>query len=222
MTFESFVPGPCNRQALDAALFTARHPGGEPLYIFGPSGTGKTHLLRAVEDHIRRTRPELSLICVQSEQFLALLIQSIRWDCREEFDKTYGSAHVLLLDDLQFLADKPTTYETFLALCRKLHASGRQVVVTADRAPEDEFFSRGQVVGLELPRRETRKRIITAMSEHLGLALEPEVVELLTDSVTDSVRHIEGTLKRLLAWRDLMDLPPTLENAARILKDSEQ
>ena len=219
MTFESLIPGPCNRQALEAALLAASSPGGNPLYIFGPAGTGKTHLLRAMEDHIRRTRPELSVICIPSEVFLAELIQAVRHDCRAEFDSRYHSAQVLLLDDLQFITDKETTFRTFQEICRAIQTRGGQVVVTADRAPEDDFFSRGTVIRLEFPDFETRRKIIAALSEEMDLPLEPEVAALLAESFPGSVRQLTGAFQRLRAYRDLMDLPPTLENAVAILAD---
>ena len=222
MTFESLIPGPCNRQALEAALLAASNPGGDLLYIFGPAGTGKTHLLRAVEDHIRRTRPELSVICIPSEVFLAELIQAIRHDRREEFDSRYHSARVLLLDDLQFIADKETTFRTFREICREIQTRGGQVVVTADQPPTDDFFARGTVVRLEFPDLETRRKILAALSEEMDLPLEPEVTALLAESFPGSVRQLTGAFKRLRAYRDLMDLPPTLENTVRILADIQK
>ena len=217
MTFDTFIPGVCNAAALEAALAAARDPGGAPLYIFGPTGVGKTHLLQAIADHLRRIRPSLKVVFVHADRFLADLIQAICRSTLDEFDEKYRRADVLLLDDLQFLMDKETSFVTFVDICRQ----AGQVVVTADRPPVEELFTHGRVVKLDPPDAETRTRILRAKAARLELALDPAVEELLVRTFPDNVRILEGALTRLLAYRDLLDLPITPENAARLLSDSE-
>ena len=216
-TFQSFLPGTCNAPALEAARRAAEN--GTPLYLYGPTGTGKTHLLRAVEEHLSHTRPELTLVRTNADMFLAELIQAVLHARQGEFRDKYRTAHVILLDDLQFLENRETSWETFVDICKEYLADGRQVVVTADHSPRDPFFSRFPTAQLYPPDCHASSQILSAKADRMGLALEPDVLDLLAQSLPGNAHHLEGMLKRLLALRDLMDLSPTRETVAGILAD---
>lgn len=219
MTFDAFVSAPCNAPALEAALHAAVDPGSGALYLFGPAGAGKTHLLRAIEHRIASTRPELSLIRVNADVFLAQAVHAGLRSRREEFEETYRQADVLLLDDLQFLEDKETAWSVVQNICREFIQQDRLVVVTSDHPPLDPFFSRFQAIPMDTPDALACRQIIEAMAQGMDLTLAPEVVDLVADSAQGNLCRGKGILKRLLAFRDLMDLPPTPENTARILAD---
>ncbi len=230
-SFENFIDGPSNMMPLRAAMFVAEHPGDEiynPLYIYGPPGVGKTHLLYAIANSISRDRPDLNIVYVKGDQFTNELVQAILTASTVEFKKKYRQADVLLVDDVQFIAGKESTQEEFFHTFNELFDYHKQIVLTSDRTPnemptlEDRLkgrFGDGVMVRIAPPDNETRKRIIKAKVQKLGLALDDECVEYASERLCDNVRQIEGGLKKIRAYRDLSGMELTLENIAQTIDD---
>ena len=225
-TFSSFVVGLSNRLAFSAARAVADAPGQgyNPLFIYSGVGLGKTHLLHAI-GHTCASRG-LSVLYVTSEQFTNEFISPIRNRTTEEFRSRYRSVQVLLMDDVQFMSGKEQTHEGFFHTFNDLHNSGRQVVITSDRPPralalmEDRLRSRfewGLIADIQPPDLETRMAILESKADQLGLNLEDSIIELIAKRVQKNVRELEGSLNRMVAYSQLMNVAINLESTSRIL-----
>ena len=225
-TFSSFVVGFSNRLAFSAAQAVADAPGTSynPLFIYSGVGLGKTHLLHAI-GHTCASRG-ISVLYVTSEQFTNEFISAIRNRTTEEFRSRYRSVQVLLMDDVQFMSGKEQTHEGFFHTFNDLHNSGRQVVITSDRPPkalalmEDRLRSRfewGLIADIQPPDLETRMAILASKADQLGLKLEDSIIELIAKRVQKNVRELEGSLNRLVAYSQLMNVAINLESTSRIL-----
>ena len=229
--FSSFIPGTSNPIPLRAAMHVAEHPGDtvyNPLYLYGPPGVGKTHLIYAIASHIAQRRPEATILCIKGEQFTSELIQAIAQGATAAFKTKYRNADILLVDDIQFMVGKEATQEEFFHTFNALYEQGKQIVLTCDQPPGDLHplqdrlkgrFGEGFMVKLVPPDAETRALIIRAKAKDLGLSLSDEVIDYLTARLCDNVRQIEGGLRKILAFRDLSEMRLTLENIAKILED---
>ena len=231
-SFGSYVTGESNRIAVRIAQAAADDPGQEvynPLFIYGPTGVGKTHLLYAIANRTMECHPELKVVYVRGDQFTNELIHAIGEGTTADFKQRYRyEADVLLVDDIQFIAGKERTQEEFFHTFNELYAHKKQIVMSADRKPSDmatledrlrSRFGEGILVGISVPDPNTRQSIIRAKAERLGLELDGETVAYLTDRLRDNVRQIEGALKKLRAFRDLGALELTLPNVIRTVED---
>jgi chromosomal replication initiator protein len=225
-TFASFVVGPSNQLAYCAANAVADSPGQayNPLFIYSGVGLGKTHLLHAI-GHLCAENGQ-SALYVTSEQFTNDFISAIRNRTTEEFRNRYRGVQVLLMDDVQFLSGKEQTHEGFFHTFNDLHTSGRQVVITSDRPPhelallQDRMRSRfewGLIADIEPPGLETRIAIVRLKAELLGVKLADDIIELMAKRVQNNVRELEGSLNRIVAYAQLMNVPITYESVAKIL-----
>ena len=227
-TFESFVVGPSNRLAFSAAHAVADTPGVSynPLFLYSGAGLGKTHLLQA----IGRTcaMRGMSVLYVTSEQFTNEFIAAIRSRTTEDFRKRYRSVHMLLVDDVQFLSGKEQTHEGFFHTFNDIHNSGHQVVVSSDRPPrelplmEERLRSRfewGLIADIQPPDLETRMAILATKADEMHVGLEEAVIELIAKRVQRNVRELEGSLNRMVAYAQLMNVDLTLDTTERILND---
>ena len=227
-TFESFVVGPSNRLAFSAAQAVAETPGVayNPLFLYSGAGLGKTHLLQA----IGRTcaMRGMSVLYVTSEQFTNEFITAIRNRTTEDFRKRYRSVQMLLVDDVQFLSGKEQTHEGFFHTFNDLHNSGNQVVVSSDRPPralplmEERLRSRfewGLIADIQPPDLETRMAILASKADEMHVGLEEAVLELIAKRVQRNVRELEGSLNRMVAYAQLMNVDITLDTTERILND---
>ncbi len=227
-TFESFVVGPSNRLAFSASHAVAETPGVayNPLFLYSGAGLGKTHLLQA----IGRTcaMRGMSVLYVTSEQFTNEFIASIRSRTTEDFRKRYRSVQMLLVDDVQFLSGKEQTHEGFFHTFNDIHNSGHQVVVSSDRAPrelplmEERLRSRfewGLIADIQPPDLETRMAILASKADEMHVGLEDAVIELIAKRVQRNVRELEGSLNRMVAYAQLMNVDLTLDTTERILND---
>ena len=225
-TFQSFVVGPSNQLAYCAANAVADSPGQayNPLFIYSGVGLGKTHLLHAIGH--RCAENGQSALYVTSEQFTNDFISAIRNRTTEEFRSRYRGVQVLLMDDVQFLSGKEQTHEGFFHTFNDLHTSGRQVVITSDRPPhelallQDRMRSRfewGLIADIEPPGLETRIAIVRLKAELLGVKLADDIIELMAKRVQNNVRELEGSLNRVVAYAQLMNVPITYESVAKIL-----
>ena len=230
-TFESFVVGPSNRLAFSAAQAVAETPGVayNPLFLYSGAGLGKTHLLQA----IGRTCAVrgLSVLYVTSEQFTNEFITAIRTRTTEDFRKRYRSVQMLLVDDVQFLSGKEQTHEGFFHTFNDLHNSGNQVVVSSDRPPrelplmEERLRSRfewGLIADIQPPDLETRMAILSSKADEMHVGLADAVIELIAKRVQRNVRELEGSLNRMVAYAQLMNVDITLDTTEQILNEVTQ
>ncbi len=226
--FNSFVEGPSNRLAFSAAQAVVEAPGKmyNPLFIYSGVGLGKTHLLHAIGQ--ASTDLGLDALYVSSEQFTNEFISAIRNRTTEEFRSRYRSVQVLLIDDIQFMSGKEQTQEGFFHTFNDLHNSGQQIVITSDRPPktlallEDRLRSRfewGLIADIQPPALETRMAILKSKAEAHQLSISDSIIEYIAKRVQKNVRELEGSLNRLVAYSDLMNVPVTLDLASRVLQD---
>ena len=225
-TFDSFVVGGCNQLAYSAARAVAESPGDayNPLFLYSGVGLGKTHLLHAI-GHICASRGR-SVLYVTSEQFTNHFVSAIRNRTTEDFRSHYRGVQVLLMDDVQFLSGKEQTHEGFFHTFNDLHTSGHQVVITSDRPPsalallQDRMRSRfewGLIADIEPPGLETRMAILASKAEQLKIGIDDSIIELIAKRVQKNVRELEGSLNRIVAYLQLMNVDITYESTTRIL-----
>ena len=229
-TFDNFVVGPSNRFAHSAAIAVSKTPGQvyNPLFIYGPPGVGKTHLLYAIANGIRKANPAANIVYIKGDQFTIELIEAIQNGKNIEFRSKYREADLFLIDDVQFIAGKEATQEEFFHTFNKLYEEHKQIVMTSDRKPsdmstlEDRLKSRfewGLLADIQPPDYETRMAILKNKAKQLGLQLDDDVCNYIAINVTNNVRQIEGTVKKILAYRDLNDMPMDLPNISRAIDD---
>ena len=199
-----------------------------PLFIYGDSGLGKTHLLYAIANALRKKRPDARIVYVKGDDFTNELIASIRENRNAEFREKYRQTDILLMDDIQFIAGKIQTQEEFFHTFNTLYESGRQIVLTSDRPPkeitqlEDRLRTRfewGLMVDVAPPDFETRFAIIQNKAAMLGVKLPGDVMDYIAENITSNVRQIEGTLNKILAYRDLLDDQVNEETVGRAIRD---
>ena len=229
-TFDNFVVGPSNRFAHSAAIAVSKTPGQvyNPLFIYGPPGVGKTHLLYAIANGIRRENPNANIVYIKGDQFTIELIDAIKNGTNIEFRNKYREADLFLVDDIQFIAGKESTQEEFFHTFNKLYEDHKQIVLTSDRKPDDMLtleerlrsrFLWGLTADINPPDYETRMAIIKNKARQLGLTLPDDVCDYIAVNITSNVRQIEGTVKKILAYRDLNNMPLDLPNISRAIDD---
>lgn len=227
-TFEAFVVGSGNRMAHAAAMAVAEAPAERynPLFLYGGSGLGKTHLLHAIGNSAKQR----GLVCryVTSEAFTNELISAIRSHSQEAFRNRYRYVDMLLMDDVQFIAGKESTQEEFFHTFNALHGANKQIVLTSDRAPkmmvtlEDRLRSRfewGLMVDIAPPDLETRMAILQHKVAQMGCTIPADVIEFVAKQIQSNVRELEGALTRLLATSEMTGRPITIQFARDTLAD---
>lgn len=226
--FDDFVVGESNRYAHAAAIAVADPKGKafNPLFIYGGTGLGKTHLMQAIGHKMHETDKRLRVLYVTSEQFINGFIDSIQNKKHMEFRNAYRNVDLLLIDDVQFLTGKERTQTEFFHTFNALYDAGKKVVVTSDRPPrdlstlEDRLRSRfewGLLVDIQPPDLETRIAILRKKAEHEGIKLPNDVVLFIAERITQNIREMEGALKRLRMTSSLHDRPIDLEAARDVL-----
>ena len=230
-TFENFIKGPSNQFAFAAAQAVAANPSGayNPLFIYGGSGLGKTHLLTAIQTEIKRTHPDFVIMYVTCEQFTNELIAAIRAGSTEDFRMKYRVADLLLVDDIQFIAGKKQTQEEFFHTFNTLYESGKQIVLTSDRPPremtqlEDRLRTRfewGLTADIQPPDFETRVAIVKRKAELLNLDLPDDVAEYIANHLKQNIRQLEGAVKKLNAYYMLEGIAPCIGVTTTAIKDT--
>ena len=229
-TFETFVVGSSNQFAHAAAMAVANNPAGayNPLLIHGPSGLGKTHLLYAIAAEIHKHHPSFNIVYVKGDQFTNELIAAVQEGRNVEFRSKYRNADLFLMDDIQFIAGKASTEEEFFHTFNNLYEAKKQIVLTSDRPPEEMLkledrlktrFQWGLLADIIPPDYETRMAIIKNKADSLGLELPDDVCTYIAENITANVRQIEGTVKKIMAYRDLNGMTVDVPSVSRAIKD---
>ena len=226
-TFDNFVEGSSNKFARAACYAVATEPNSyNPLFIYGHSGLGKTHLLYAIINHMKKEHPDLKIVYKRCETFLDELIRAIKGGSTAAFKEKYRSADVLLIDDVQFLAGKEQTQEEFFHTFSVLYESDRQIILTSDRPPkeikplEDRLrtrFEGGLLADVQPPSFELRLAIIKKKADNMGLSISNEIIEYMAERLQNNIRQIEGVLKRIHAIYSLTSAEVTKEKVDEVI-----
>ena len=232
-TFDTFIVGRSNEFAYAACTAVAGSKSSSPIYnplfIYGPSGLGKTHLLTAIAQEFKKNQPYANIIYVTGEAFANELIGSIHQKKdTSQFHQKYRSVDILLVDDIQFIAGKESTQEEFFHTFNDLYKMGKQIVLTSDRPPkdiktlEDRIRSRcewGLIADISVPDFETRMAIIKRKAELLQLVIPDEVAEFIANKLKTNIRQLEGAVKKLKASKHLLGTQITISMAQSVIKD---
>ena len=228
--FDSFVVGGANDIARAASMQVSINPGKlhNPLFIYGGSGLGKTHLMQAIGNHAKEVNPNAKIIYTNSEQYVKEYVTSLRLQDQDEFQRVYRSADILLIDDIQFIAGKEGTSQEFFNTFNALYESGKQIILTSDKYPneieglEERLVSRfgyGLTVSVDMPDLETRIAILLKKSHDLGQRLPSETAAFIAENVRTNIRELEGALNRVLTTSRFNHKEPTMEVAQACLRD---
>ncbi len=229
-TFENFVVGPNNQLAHATAMSVSRAPATQynPLFIYGGTGLGKTHLMQAIGHRIMEERPYLKVLYVPSEQFINEFIQAIRGSTLTSFKIKYRNVDILLIDDIQFIEKKEQTQEEFFHTFNTLHNNKKQIVISSDRPPKDlstledrlrTRFEWGMTADIDLPNLETREAILRNKAERENIDISDEVLYFIARRIKSSIRALEAALVRLNAVATLYNEPISIHHAKEHLKD---
>jgi len=229
-TFDNFIVGSSNKFAHAAAIAVAENPGKayNPLFIYGNSGLGKTHLLLAIGQEIHSRSPEKSIAYIKGDEFTNQMVKSLRENKAEEFRTKYRNVSLFLVDDIQFIAGKQGTQEEFFHTFNNIYEAGNQIVITSDRPPmemaqlDDRLRTRfewGLMADIQPPDLETRMAITRNKAAQLGLILSDDAVEYIATNITSNIRQLEGVIKRLTAYKEILDDVITIDSVKRAIKD---
>jgi len=227
--FSNFVVGKANELAHAAAMAVAAKPGTayNPLYIYGGSGLGKTHLLQAIGHHVLESRPDAKIMYVTCERFTNEYISAVRSGRGKEFKDTYRSVDVLIVDDIQFLTGKEGTQEEFFHTFNAIHQNNRQIVLSSDRSPKDiqglesrllTRFEWGMITDVSAPDFETRVAILEAKSREKRMEMSSEILRYIAGTVQMNVRELEGALNKIVAYHQFKNTPVTLDSVQTLLQ----
>ena len=229
-TFDNFIVGASNKFAHAACVAVANNPADNynPLFIYGPSGLGKTHLMSAIVNQIKRKNPKAKVVYIKGEEFTNEMIESLSSKSMNKFHEKYRKCDVLLIDDIQFIAGKTSTQEEFFHTFNTLHENCSQIVLSSDRPPKDiatledrlkTRFEWGLIADIQPPDLELRIAIIKKKAEQADITLSDEVATFLAENLRSNIRQIEGTIKKLSAIAFLEGKAITMDIAANCLQE---
>ena len=229
-TFDNFIVGNSNKFAHAAAISVAKNPGASynPLFIYGNSGLGKTHLLLAIGHYIQENDPSKKIAYIKGDDFTVQMVKAIQEGSGEEFRSKYRNVDLFLVDDIQFIAGKQATQNEFFHTFNNLYEAGHQIVITSDRPPmemstlDDRLrtrFEGGLMADIQPPDLETRMAITRHKSAQRGLILSNEAVEYIAEKITSNIRQLEGVINRLTAYKEIINDVITTESVDRAIKD---
>ncbi len=227
-TFDRFIVGSSNKFAHAAAVAVAEHPGEtyNPLFIYGNSGLGKTHLLLSIGQYIHEHSPEKKIEYIKGDEFTNQMVKSIKEGTAEEFRTRYRNVDLFLVDDIQFIAGKERTQNEFFHTFNNIYEAGHQIVITSDRPPmemallDDRLrtrFEGGLMADIQPPDLETRMAIIRNKAAQLGLMLSDEAIEMIAEKITSNIRQLEGAIKALTAFKEILDRVITLDDVNTVI-----
>ena len=230
-TFERFVVGSTNKFAYTAAQKVAEEPGGtyNPLFIYGQSGLGKTHLLHAIANRVGKNHPGYRILYIQSEDFVNELITTLRrGKDMQEFRDKYRSVDLFLMDDVQFIAGKDSSEEELFHTFNTLYEQKKQIVFTSDRPPHEMIrleqrlrtrFEQGLPADIQPPDYETRVALLKNKAVERGISLPDTVLSYVAENITSNVRQIEGVVNKIMAFQELMGAQVDVETTVRAVRD---
>lgn len=230
-TFERFVVGSTNKFAFTAAQKVSDEPGGSynPLFIYGQSGLGKTHLLHAIANRVRKNHPGYRILYIQSEDFVNELITNLRrGKDMQEFRDKYRNVDLFLMDDVQFIAGKDSSEEELFHTFNTLYEQKKQIVFTSDRPPHEMLrleqrlrtrFEQGLPADIQPPDYETRMALLKNKALERGISLPDPVLSFLAENITSNVRQIEGVVNKIMAFQELDGKPVDVETTIRAVRD---
>ena len=230
-TFDRFIVGNSNKFAYAAAKAVAAHPGGQdynPLFIYGNSGLGKTHLLFAIGQSIHEHFPKKRIAYVKGDDFTNRMINSLQNRKMQEFRDEFRKVDLFLVDDIQFIAGKQSTQEEFFHTFNSIYEAGNQIVITSDRPPlemsllDDRLrtrFEGGVMADVQPPDLETRMVIIRNKAAQLGLILSEDAILYIANNITANIRQLEGVIKKLTAYKEILNEVITTESVKRAIED---
>lgn len=230
--FENFVVGRGSELAYAAAQAVSNRPGEayNPLFIYGGVGLGKTHLIQAVGNALLKKNPQTNIMYVSAEKFSNDFIESIRNGSAKDFQGRYRNIDVLLIDDIQFIAGKDHTQESFFHTFNELHQQNKQVILTSDRPPkaipalEDRLKSRfewGMIADVGAPDFETRVAILSKKCEEKAFVLSEKAIHTIATIVQNNIRELEGALNKIIVYHQLKNAEPTLDSIKSLLSGLE-
>lgn len=230
-TFDSYVEGDCNRVARRAGKTVAEKPGGtafNPLVVFGGTGLGKTHLVQAIGNEVKRHHPNKVVLYVSSEKFINQFIDHGRNNAINDFINFYQHIEVLIIDDVQFFAKAEKSQDAFFSIFNHLHQTGKQLILTSDKSPKDleglndrllSRFRWGLSTDIQVPNYETKIEILEKKMKNDGFEMSNEVVKYIAYNINSSVRELEGALISLLAQSSLNKREIDLELTKKVLRN---
>ena len=229
-TFENFVVGSSNKFAQSVSLAVSEAPAYayNPLFLHGGVGLGKTHLMHAIGNYIKKDNPDAKIVFLSAEQFTNELINSIKDNRNQEFRDKYRNIDVLLIDDIQFIAGKTTTEEEFFHTFNALHEANRQIVLTSDRSPNEmknlterlrSRFGWGMVCEIHQPDYETRVAILRKKAQDENVVVSDEIIEFIAERVESNIRELEGIFNRVVAYRSLINKELTIDVVMGLLSE---
>ena len=228
-TMENYVEGDCNKLARSAGLAIAKKPGGtafNPLFIYGSVGLGKTHLIQAIGNEILKHHSEKGVLYLSSEKFTQQVIHAIKNNSIDDFMAFFQNVEVLLLDDIQFLANRVKTQEIFFHIFNQMHQIGKQIIISSDRAPKDlqgmeerliSRFKWGLSADLQAPDFETMMAILEHKSKAAGISFSQDVKHYICDNIRHNIRELEGVIVNLIAHASLTRKEVDIELAQKVI-----
>ncbi len=231
LTFDNFIKGDSNSLALAAAKAISKKPAADrnnPLFIYGDSGLGKTHLLTAICIETKNNFPDFNILMVDGESFTNEFIYSVQNNQSSYFHQKFREADMLLVDDIQFIGGKEQTQEEFFHTFNSLQRAGKQIVLVSDRPPREirslhdrlqTRFLSGLIVDIQPPKYETRVAIVRRKAELLELELPEDVIDFLANKLKNNIRQLEGSVKKLNAYQKMEGIDPSLTAANDAIKD---
>lgn len=231
-TFDNFVVGSSNDLAFAAGQAVAKYPGEKynPIFIYGGAGLGKTHLIQAIGNEIRRAKTDMSVLYVSSETFVSEFLDAVQFKKKGFADK-YRSVDVLIVDDIQFIAGRQATQEAFFHTFNHLHQANKQIILSSDKPPKSiptlterlrSRFEWGMSIDIQMPDYETRIAIVRTKAALSGVELSEETAEYLAKNINTNIRELEGALNQLLAFCEVRGLAPDVETASGLLGNVKQ
>ncbi|MBO5220795.1 MAG: chromosomal replication initiator protein DnaA [Clostridia bacterium] len=229
-TFENFVVGESNRHAHAACLAVSQNPSGayNPLFIYGSTGLGKTHLLFAIQNEIHKRYPNKVSLYVRSEDFTNEFIESVKNNTQTEFKNKYRTVDLFMMDDVQFIGGKESTQTEFFHTFEALYSENKQIILVSDRPPRDiqlltdrmrSRFESGVIVSVGQPEYELKAAIISQRCQFYGMNLTDDVISFIAHNVKSNIRQIEGVLKKMMAYRLISNSTPNMAIAQSAIND---